>query len=185
MRKGLWSAALLGSLAGLVAIILLPYGATNAANALDPFAALVARLTHATLGVLGVDALRTGTFLYAPSVFEFEIRPGCAGILPTVVLTVAVLYSPGSSRAKWWGLAVGIPLVLSLNLLRLAHLFYIGVHSPSLFGLAHTVLWEGTMVLVTFAVWLAWARWATRVGQLARPGVERMRMPDVVASGST
>jgi len=136
----------------------------------EPFAGAVAQVTHSVLGALGVDVLRAGKFLYAPGVFEYEIRPGCTGLLPVVVLVVAVLASPASARAKVLGVAVGIPLLLAVNVLRLAHLFYIGMRSPDRFVLAHTVLWESAMVVFTFAVWLVWVGWATRAARAQRPG---------------
>jgi exosortase/archaeosortase family protein len=160
MRSGLGSAAWFAVLTWLIAIILLPYSSASPVNVLEPFATLVAHLTQSALGWVGVGALRAGTFLYVPGVFEYEIRAGCTGILPAAVLTVAIVASPGNDVAKRWGLIVGVPLVLAVNLLRLLHLFYLGVHAPQHFALAHSVLWEGTIVLCTFAVWLAWARYA-------------------------
>jgi len=82
--------------------------------------------------------------------------------LPAAVLAVAILASPGMWGAKQRGLVVGIPLVRAVNLLRLVHLFYLGIHVPRHFVLAHTLVWEGTMVLFTFVTWLLWTRWAAR-----------------------
>lgn len=143
------------------------YRATGPVRVLGPFAAFVASLIQSTLRWAGIEALRAGTFLYVPGVFGYEIHIGCTGILPAAVLTVAIIASPGTGAAKRWGLLIGVPLVLAVNLLRLLHLFYLGMHSPRLFVLAHSVLWEGALVLFTFATWLAWTRWATRIGARA------------------
>lgn len=142
------------------------------ARILDAVAGLVASLTQAGLNVLGVAAERMGTVLYVPGGFSYDITIGCTGLMPAAVLIVAILASPGSRAAKRRGLALGLPLVLSINLLRLVHLFWIGTHTPRYFGLAHTSLWEASLVLCTFAIWLVWTRWAAGIDQglrLARP----------------
>jgi hypothetical protein len=62
-----------------------------------------------------------------------------------------------------------VPLVLGVNLLRLAHLFVLGVNAPRLFTLAHTVLWEVAIVVITGAMWLGWSRWALQRRDAMRP----------------
>lgn len=140
---------------------------------LDPLAGLVASLTQAVLHGIGIAAERAGTVLFVPGGFAYDITIGCTGLLPAAVLVVAILASPATLGSKQRGLVVGVPLLLTVNLLRLVHLFYLGIHAPHHFVLAHTLLWEGTMVLFTFVTWLLWTRWADRrEGQrdrLARP----------------
>ena len=141
---------------------------------LETPAGLVASLTRGVLNWLGLAALRAGTVLYLPGGFSYDVTIGCTGLLPVLVLTVAILASPGSAAAKRRGLAVGVPLLLTINLLRLVHLFWIGARAPSYFDLAHSYLWEATLVLCTFVTWLLWSRWAAETTQgegdrLARP----------------
>ena len=76
------------------------------------------------------------------------------------MLIVAILASPGSWAVKRRGLVLGVPLVLAVNVLRLVHLFWIGIHRLDVFDLAHSLLWEATIVVFTFMVWLQWTRWA-------------------------
>ncbi len=168
MRALRWAAAL----AWLGVIVVARSQAVGPVHLLDVLAGWVAWLTQAGLHGLGIVAQRAGTVLYVPGGFAYDISIGCTGLLPATVLAVAILVSPGERGAKRWGLMVGVPLVLAVNLLRLVHLFYIGVHSPARFVLAHEFLWEGTLVLFTFATWLGWSAWAARAGQrvrLARP----------------
>lgn len=146
----------------------------HSVSALDSLAALLASATQALLGGLGVVAQRAGTVLYVPGGFSYDVTIGCTGLLPAAVLTVAIVASPASRAGQRRGLAIGVPLVLAVNLLRLVHLFWIGTHTPRYFDLAHTYLWEATLVLCTFVTWLLWSRWAAETGQgegarLARP----------------
>lgn len=160
------------AVAWLVVIVLARALQDRPVRILDAVAGLVASLTQAGLNVLGVAARRMGTVLYVPGGFSYDLTIGCTGLLPAAVLTVAIMATPGSRATKRRGLAVGLPLVLTINLLRLVHLFWIGAHTPRYFPLAHTVLWEATLVLWTFAIWLVWTRWAAGIDQglrLARP----------------
>ncbi len=155
-------------------VIVLARGWTGApVRLLDPLAGLVASVTQGALQAIGIAAERAGTVLFVPGGFAYDITIGCTGLLPAAVLAVAILASPGTWGAKQRGLVVGVPLVLTVNLLRLVHLFYLGIHAPRHFVLAHTLLWEGTMVLFTFVTWALWTRWADRResqrARLARP----------------
>ncbi|MGH7614903.1 MAG: hypothetical protein ACREMW_12790 [Gemmatimonadales bacterium] len=163
MRKDQRSALRLAAALAWLGVIVLAHGWSGApVRLLDPLAGLVASLTQSVLHGIGIAAERAGTVLFVPGGFAYDITIGCTGLLPAAVLTVAILASPGTWTAKRRGLALGVTLVLAVNLLRLVHLFYLGIHAPRHFGLAHSLLWEGTMVLFTFVTWLAWTRWAAR-----------------------
>jgi len=133
-------------------------------GALETVAAFVASLTQNLLRCIGIAAQRAGTVLYLPGGFSYDITIGCTGLLPAAVLTVAILASPGSPRGKRRGLIVGVPIVLAVNLLRLVSLFWIGNYRPGDFEVAHTWIWEATLVQCTFFVWLVWSRWAAGEG---------------------
>ena len=149
---------------------------------LDPLAGLVASLTQAVLHGIGIAAERAGTVLFVPGGFAYDITIGCTGLLPAAVLAVAILASPATWGAKQRGLVVGVPLLLTVNLLRLVHLFYLGIHAPGHFVLAHTLLWEGTMVLFTFVTWLLWMRWAARQQGQGAQGARGARLARPLSS---
>ena len=136
-------------------------------RALEPLAEPVAFLVQAMVQLLGIDAARAGGILYVSGGFGYEITAGCTGLVAGTALSIAIVASPGTrgGAAKAWGVLLGVPLVLAVNLVRLAHLFYIGVHAPQRFALAHSVLWEGAVVLITFTTWLAWMRWSAPAGE--------------------
>jgi exosortase/archaeosortase family protein len=146
----------------LVVILLARAGVPAPAGALAPLTALVAALVQHLLAWDGLDVLRHGALLYVPGGFAYEVVAGCTGIVPAAMIVVAIAASPASGTARRRGLAVAVPLVLAVNLLRLAHLFYLGVHAPRHFAIAHTLLWEAALVLVTLGIWQVWWRWAQR-----------------------
>ena len=132
---------------------------------LEPFAEQLASLVQVAMGWTGIDTLRHGAFLYAPGAFAYEIGIGCTGLLPAAVVATAILATPRTAARRAWGIAALVPVVLLVNLVRLAHLFYIGVRAPGAFEQAHLVWWEAglvAVVAVAFALWLAWSRVATR-----------------------
>jgi exosortase/archaeosortase family protein len=163
----------LGAALAWLAVIVLAHGPRPAwarFPVLEPLAGGMAALIQGMLQGIGIAAQRAGTMLYVPGGFAYDITIGCTGLVPAAVLAVAILASPATRGARQRGLLVGIPLVLAVNVLRLIHLFYIGIYAPRYFVLAHTIVWEGALVLFTFATWLVWARWAEGQGaRLASP----------------
>lgn len=155
----------LGSALAWLGVIVLARIWQSPVRVLDSVAGLVASLTEGLLRAVGIAALRDGTVLYVPGGFRYDITIGCTGLLPAAVLIVAILASPGSPWAKRRGLILGVPIVLAVNLMRLVSLFWIGNYRPGDFEVAHTWIWEATLVQCTFVVWLVWSRWAAGEGQ--------------------
>ncbi len=71
-------------------------------------------------------------------------------------LAVAICAYRSTWRLKAVGVALGVPLLLGLNMMRLVHLFYLGVYRPQLFHVAHAYAWQAVMVAAVFILWLAW-----------------------------
>ncbi len=131
---------------------------------------LVASQVKLILAWLGVPVSQHAAALYIPGGFGYVIVIGCTGVVPATVLAIAVFASPATAATRAAGLVVAVPLVLLLNLLRLIHLFYVGVHDPQTFGLAHEVLWECAIAVFTVGIWFGWWKWASRaLPSAARP----------------
>lgn len=111
---------------------------------------------------LGVPVSQYAASLYIPGGFGYVVAIGCTGVVPAAVLAIAVLAAPAPAVTRALGLVVAVPLVLLLNLLRLVHLFYLGVHDPRTFALAHEVLWECALVVCTVGIWFGWWKWASQ-----------------------
>jgi exosortase/archaeosortase family protein len=154
-------------LAWLGVILLAHAGVPGPVGLLTPLTGFLASVVQTLLAWNGVAALRHDAVLYMPGGFAYEVAAGCTGLLPAAVVAVAIVASPATGTAKRRGLAVTVPFLLGVNLLRLVHLFYLGVYAPRLFARAHGFLWEGAMVLVSFGTWLAWSAWAARHARTA------------------
>ncbi len=141
-------------------VVLLTYREDMLGPLLAPLTTLTAQITLALLHWLGMEAVRVATVISHPDGFAYEIYYRCTGFLPVAFLTASILASPGPLRRKCVGLAVGAPILIGINLARLVHLFYLGVHHPATFHFSHGVLWEGLFILATLGLWLRWTRWS-------------------------
>ena len=94
--------------------------------------------------------------------YAVSIRRGCDAIEPAWFFCAAVLAFPGRWRSKPAGLAVGVAVILALNLVRIVSLYFIGLRVPRFFATAHLELWPGLFILATLALWFAWIRWSQR-----------------------
>lgn len=120
--------------------------------------ALTARAAHLLLGSLGVPVALDGTTLSHPGGFACEVYFRCSGILPVAGLAFAIWASPGTARRRIAGIALGTPLLLMLNLTRIAHVFVVGATRPELFDLVHGVAWEAATVAAVIGCWGVWLR---------------------------
>jgi exosortase/archaeosortase family protein len=109
-----------------------------------------------------MDATREVAAIYHPTGFAYEISHGCIGLVPAALLGVSISVYPAGTRTKLIGLAVGIPLLIGVNFARLVHLFYLGVHRPDFFHVAHTVVWQGVIIVTVVGLWLTWTLYAER-----------------------
>jgi exosortase/archaeosortase family protein len=161
-------------MAVFVAVVLLTYQEDIVGPFLTPLTMLTAQMTLALLHWIGMEAVRASTVISHPDGFAYEIYYRCTGFLPVAFLTVSILASPGPLRRRLVGLVVGVPILVGLNLVRLVHLFSIGVHNPAAFDVAHAVVWEGFFILAIFGLWLGSTRWSMR-GQGLGPKITSVR----------
>lgn len=126
---------------------------------LTPLAVTTARMTAAILHGIGIEALRDKAMLQHPDGFAYDIAYTCTGFLPAVTFIVCILACSGTPGGKLAGIAFGVPVLIAVNLLRLVHLFYLGVYFPAAFGFAHELLWEGLLAIAFIGLWLGWLQW--------------------------
>lgn len=128
--------------------------------------------TDATCWLLawsGIEVERAGTVLSHPGGFSCDIGYRCTGVVVAAFLIAGLLALPLGWRSRARGVAVGVPLVLAVNLARLVSLYFVGVHWPEAFDFAHLVAWEAAMVLAILGVWIGCAsRLGTPAGRVRR-----------------
>ncbi len=102
-----------------------------------------------------------GASLTSPRV-HLQIDRGCDGIEPTALFLALILAFPAPFRRKLPALVLGIPLLVGLNLARVASLYLVGVYYPRLFHVMHVDVWQAIFIFLAILFWVIWALWATK-----------------------
>ena len=126
------------------------------AHVIEPFTAGIARVSGATLDLLGQDVTMEGTAIRSRR-FAVNIRNGCNGVEAMLIFLAAVLAFPASWKSRLAGLALGILAIQVVNLIRVVALFLTGVYFPRFFDSSHTVIWQTIVILFGVLLWIFWA----------------------------
>jgi len=126
------------------------------------FAATVAdaRLCGAVLNLLGQHNHVDGTTLLSGQRSVITVAPSCSGFDFLCFFIAAVLVFPVPVRRKIPGVIIGVPLLLTLNLVRIASLYFLGLHYPGVFDVAHQDVWAIILIAASIILYIIWMRWA-------------------------
>ena len=121
----------------------------------------VARAAVFCLGLLGASAgVTDSTIHYAEH--NFLIVPECTGVEVMGLYLAAVLAFPASWKGRLRGLAIGLPALAALNGIRILSLVFAGARSEKALNIGHLYVWPVIVLGATVAIWLSWARRASR-----------------------
>jgi exosortase/archaeosortase family protein len=126
---------------------------------LDPYTAAVSAAARGLLRVFLPAVTGHGNVL-GDAQFRIQVLNVCNGTDLWVLFGAAVVAFPAPVRVKLVGLAVGLPLLSLVNMLRILGLFLTGRYVPRLFDASHLFLWQAALVVLTaglFAIYLRWA----------------------------
>ncbi len=124
---------------------------------ITPFTTFLSRASVFFLGLLGTAARASGTLIASPQ-FVADIKAGCTGIEPVIILLSAIFAFPSSWRAKVYGATLGITVLQAVNLIRIVSLVYLGINHPKYFHDAHTFIWQIVIIALSLFLWMIWAR---------------------------
>ena len=114
-----------------------------------------------TLSLFGADATRRkATIIYSST--AFRVIDECTGVEVIGLFVAAVLAFPSAWRHRLFGLALGIPSLLLLNLIRMVTLILVGAGSAKALDIAHVYVWPVIVLTMAMVIWLYWARIAVR-----------------------
>ena len=125
-------------------------------HVIEPFTGGIARVSGATLDLLGQDVHMNGTIIRGRR-FAVNIRNGCNGVEAMLIFLAAVLAFPAPWRSRLLGLAIGIVAIQAVNLIRVVALFLTGAYFPAWFDASHTVVWQTVVILFSVLLWILWA----------------------------
>lgn len=121
----------------------------------QPLARAFTSIGGLVLNLLSIKATASGTVLQVEG-FAARVDDVCTGIFVVAIYLSAVLAYPSRATEKLKGLALGASVILSLNLIRVVSLMYIGRYFPALFETAHLLVWQSLIIFFALLVWLYW-----------------------------
>ena len=105
--------------------------------------------------VTGAAAAQSGTqILLANRTLSIDLP--CSAIFIVAVFSALVLSYPVSNADRIRGLAIGIPVILVFNVVRIVAATQVSLSMPNAFDFFHDYLFQSGMVLVTAVVWASW-----------------------------
>jgi exosortase H (IPTLxxWG-CTERM-specific) len=125
-------------------------------HVIEPFTGGIARVSGATLDLLGQDVRMQGTIIRGRK-FAVNIRNGCNGVEAMLIFLAAVLAFPAPWRARLLGLALGAVAIQAVNLVRVVALYLTGAYFPAWFDASHTIVWQTVVILFSVLLWIVWA----------------------------
>jgi exosortase H (IPTLxxWG-CTERM-specific) len=129
-----------------------------------PLSVFLSAYAHGSNWILvacGQNSHVTGSTISSPTV-SLSVMRGCDALDPILVLCAGILAYPAPWRSKAIGLALGIPSLFVMNIVRILSLYFIQIKAPALFDLAHLDIWPVVFVLLAGVLWFVWMRWALK-----------------------
>jgi len=126
---------------------------------------VTAAMLAGALWLLGAGGQTVGTIVTS-KVFSAEIITECTAIFPIMIFLAAVIAYPSRWKQKLWGIVLGVPAIVFVNLIRLVSLFYIGYWFPSIFETAHLLVWQSLIIFFAVLFWLVWVELFVHRGQV-------------------
>jgi len=124
-------------------------------NNLDFLLVWTAQVAGSFSNLLGMNVSIDGIFLSFESM-NFQIIYECTGIFAIMIIVSSILAYPTQCKNKTIGILFVIPLLLTLNLIRILFLIFIGKFHTDLFEIVHSYLWQGTFIIFIILSWFLW-----------------------------
>lgn len=116
----------------------------------------LATLVAAIMQSFHADVVATGNEIHYGT-FSCRVIPECTGIDLIGLFVAAVGAFPSSWKSKVIGLALGLPTLFALNLIRMVALVHVGSRWPSALDVAHLYVAPLIVLTATLTLWLMWA----------------------------
>jgi exosortase/archaeosortase family protein len=171
-------------LAGAVGVLLVMELAPGLQRLFDPVNLLLAHAVEYLLVRMDMPVMRNGTVLMHPDGFGYRIDYVCSGFRPAALIAVTILVVRVTWVQRIVGILVALAFIEALNVGRLVHLFWLGVHQPEAFFVAHRVVWNVGAVgagLAYLGIWLCLS--GSRIGAEDR-ALARGACPDDLQPGN-
>ena len=123
---------------------------------------LTALILGAILSLGGANVTVNGATLSING-FGLEIIDECTAVFSSIVYCSAVLAYPTTLKNKGLGIAVGVPALYAINILRLFILALVGISYPNMFEFVHVYLWQASFIIFVVVLFLVWLKLLEKV----------------------
>lgn len=114
-----------------------------------------ALISYMALGIIDLPVSIDGVIISTQG-FSVRIIRECTVVGPVLVMGMGIFSYPASFRRKAWGVVWGTLIMLLVNQIRIASLFFIGIKFPVLLEVTHLVIWQGILIAIGIVIWLIW-----------------------------
>ena len=130
---------------------------------LDGYLKLSAKFSGAILTALGESIHVSGTSV-SSSRFAMQVAPGCDALQAIALFVLAVIAFPvkASMMSRLVPIFLGTLVLLAINFVRIASLYYVGAYYSAHFETVHIDIWQSIFIFLPLFFWLAWIWWALR-----------------------
>lgn len=94
--------------------------------------------------------------------FKLQIAQGCEGMDGVIILLAAILAFPAGIKSKILGMFGGLIILYSLNLFRIAALYYTLKYKSAFFDMMHIYVGQTFIILMAFFYFITWLTIQTR-----------------------
>ena len=125
---------------------------------MDRFAFLediTASLLGFSLRIFGLNVIVNGNNVLLDGL-ALKIIDECTAMFGSIVYASCILAYPADIKKKIMGIALGIPCLYAINMIRLVVLSFVGLSHPEMFEYVHTYLWQTIFIVFVIVIWLIW-----------------------------
>ena len=123
----------------------------------QPLLNVYATISNGILNILGQGTSSNAESIFS-SDFSIQIKKGCDAVAPMLLYALSILFFPVKFKFKPKGIAIGLALLFTLNIIRIVTLYLTGKYFPSIFDMMHTDVWQILFIVFTLYLWLVWLR---------------------------
>lgn len=108
------------------------------------------------INAFGGSAESNDTLLLGPGGM-LDVKDGCNGVIAMILFAGAVVAHETTAVAKLVGLTIGIPVIWTVNLLRIVSLYVVAQVAPSMLEFFHIYFFQTLIIICVAFLWYAWA----------------------------
>lgn len=109
------------------------------------------------LTVVGIPVRASGPELIGRG-YRLLVAQGCDAAEATAMFFAACVAFPAPWISRLQVMALGLVVLFAVNVVRIASLYWIGVHAKAWFHVFHADLWPAVVLIIALGMWVEWSR---------------------------